>query len=105
MKLILNNITDRPSSYNQLKDVQSSNIVRLVEDSEIQKTIRFDEMSIDNGPDPTTEHINHGDISDLGAVIPHHFNGFVRNHFFDHSFSLDLMLDLDNIISLIRIIG
>ena len=37
------------------------------------------------------KHIDHGDISDLSAVIPHHFNGFVRNHFFDHSFGLDLM--------------
>ena len=55
MKLVLNNITDRPSSYNRLKDVQSSNIVRLIEDPEIKKTIRFDEMSIDNIPDPTTE--------------------------------------------------
>ena len=55
MKLVLNNITDRPSSYNRLKDVQSSNIVRLIEDPEIKKTIRFDEMSIENIPDPTTE--------------------------------------------------
>ena len=47
MKLVLNNITDRPSSYNRLKDVQSSNIVRLIEDPEIKKTIRFDEMSIE----------------------------------------------------------
>lgn len=70
MKLVLNNITDRPSSYNQLQDVQSSNIVRLVEDSDIQKTIRFDEMSIDNGPDPTTEQGGNKKLDELGLVYP-----------------------------------
>ena len=70
MKLILNNITDRPSSYNQLQDAQSSNIVRLVEDSEIKKTIRFDEMSIDNGPDPTTEQGGNKKMDELGLVYP-----------------------------------
>ena len=70
MKLILNNITDRPSSYNQLQDTQSSNIVRLVEDSEIKKTIRFDEMSIDNGPDPTTEQGGNKKMDELGLVYP-----------------------------------
>jgi len=70
MKLILNNITDRPSSYNQSQDIQSSNIVRLVEDSEIHKTIRFDEMSIDNGPDPTTEQGGNKKMDELGLVYP-----------------------------------
>ena len=44
MAIVLNNITDRPASYNKLQEVKSSNIVRLVEDSDIKKTIRFDEM-------------------------------------------------------------
>lgn len=70
MSIILNNITDRPSSYNVLQDVQSSNIVRLVEDSNIQKTIRFDEMSIDNGPDPTTEQGGNKKMDELGLVYP-----------------------------------
>lgn len=70
MKVILNNITDRPSSYNQLKDSQSSNIVRLVEDSEIKKTIRFDEMSIDNIPDPTTEQGGNKKMDEIGLVYP-----------------------------------
>ena len=70
MKLVLNNITDRPSSYNRLKDVQSSNIVRLIEDPEIKKTIRFDEMSIENIPDPTTEQGGDKKIDELGLVYP-----------------------------------
>ena len=70
MKLVLNNITDRPSSYNRLKDVQSSNIVRLIEDPEIKKTIRFDEMSIENIPDPTTEQGGNKKIDELGLVYP-----------------------------------
>ena len=70
MAIVLNNITDRPASYNQLQEVQSPNIVRLVEDSDIQKTIRFDEMSIDDGPDPTTEQGGNKKLDELGLVYP-----------------------------------
>ena len=70
MAIVLNNTTDRPASYNQLQDVKSSNIVRLVEDSNIKKTIRFDEMSIPNGPDPTSEQGGNKKLDELGLVYP-----------------------------------
>lgn len=70
MKVVLNNITDRPSSYNQIQDTQTSNIVRLVEDPNIKKAIRFDEMSIDYESDPLTDLGGNKKIDELGLVYP-----------------------------------
>lgn len=47
--MILNPKTDTPASYtNNKNDNQAINIVRLVEDEDIKKTIKFDEMSMDD---------------------------------------------------------
>jgi hypothetical protein len=70
MSIVLNNITDRPASYIKLEENHTPNIVRLVEDSEIIKTIRFDEMSLDDTPDPVTTMGGNKKVDELGLVYP-----------------------------------
>jgi len=50
--MVFNNPTDRPASYSVPDNTAVPNIVRLVEDPDVVKTIRFDELSIGNSPDP-----------------------------------------------------
>lgn len=67
---VLNNPTDRPASYIQLNEQKSSNLVRLVEDPDIQKTIRFDEMSIPESPDPADVQGGNRKLDEFGLVYP-----------------------------------
>ena len=50
--MVFNNPTDRPASYSIPENTSIPNIVRLVEDPDVKKKIKFDELSIDNFPDP-----------------------------------------------------
>lgn len=68
--MIFNNLTDRPASYYTPDDAQSTNIVRLVEDSTVKKTIRFDEMSIPDSPDPNNVQGGNVKVDELGLVYP-----------------------------------
>lgn len=68
--MVFNNLTDRPASYYTPTEDQASNIVRLVEDSTVQKTIRFDEMSVPDSPDPKTVQGGNTKVDELGLVYP-----------------------------------
>ena len=70
MAIVLNNLTDRPASYTDLNENKSSNLVRLVEDPEIEKTIRFDEMSLPDVPDPKDVQGGNTKLDELGLVYP-----------------------------------
>ena len=48
MSTVWNNITTEPASYAVIEEGGNSNIVRLVEDPEVKKTIKFDELSIEH---------------------------------------------------------
>lgn len=51
-------------------------------------------IEIDQLADPNSrgvEHVDHGNIPDLCAIVPHHLNGLIRNDFFDHCFRFDFM--------------
>ena len=111
MSIVLNNITDRPASYVKLEENHAPNIVRLVEDSEIIKTIRFDEMSLDDTPDPVTTMGGNRKTDELGLVYPMiRINDMIlaRQNIksmkismtgFMPSISLDLVFDNTNFIS------
>lgn len=47
MSTVWNNITTEPASYAVIEEGGNSNIVRLVEDPEVKKNIKFDELSIE----------------------------------------------------------
>lgn len=69
--MIFNNETDRPGSFNTATDDdQSTNMVRLIEDSTIEKTIRFDEMSVPDTPDPKNMLGGNTKTDELGLVYP-----------------------------------
>ena len=67
---VFNSLTDRPASYIQLNDQKSPNMVRLVEDPDIIKTIRFDEMSLQDSPDPADVQGGNRKADELGLVYP-----------------------------------
>jgi hypothetical protein len=67
--MILNNPTDRPASYIQANDSVAPNIVRLVEDSTVQKNIRFDEISLPDIPGPLTGPENQM-LNEIGLTYP-----------------------------------
>lgn len=71
--MIFNNKTDRPASYANVNSNlnQSPNIVRLIEDSNVEKTIRFDEMSLPDVPDPS-DNTQGGNkkLSEWGLTFP-----------------------------------
>ena len=48
MSVVFNNPTDRPSSFVEVDNPSTSKLVRLVEDPSVEKTIRFDEMSVES---------------------------------------------------------
>ena len=48
MSTVWNNITTEPASYAVVEEGGNSNIVRLVEDPEVKKNIKFDELSIEH---------------------------------------------------------
>ena len=48
MSTVWNNITTEPASYAVIEEGGNSNIVRLVEDPEVKKNIKFDELSIEH---------------------------------------------------------
>ena len=48
MSTVWNNITTEPASYSVIEEGGNSNIVRLVEDPEVKKNIKFDELSIEH---------------------------------------------------------
>ena len=68
--MVFNNPTDRPSSYYQSDNTIAPNIVRLVEDPTVEKTIRFDELSIDDTPDPTDVQGGNKKIDAWGLQFP-----------------------------------
>ena len=68
--MIFNNETDKPASYANINSDQSSNMVRLIEDSTINKTIRFDEMSLPNIPDPIDVQGGNSKFNELGLSYP-----------------------------------
>ena len=70
MSIVLNAQTDRPASYIQLENMVSSNLVRLVEDPDIPKKIRFDEISITNTSDPNTQIGGNKKLDEVGLVYP-----------------------------------
>ena len=71
MAIVLNTLTDRPASYiDDLNENKSSNLVRLVEDPEIEKTIRFDEMSLPDVPDPKDVQGGNTKVDQLGLEYP-----------------------------------
>lgn len=67
--MILNNPTDRPASYIQTNQAKSPNMVRLVEDTDIKKTIKFDEMSIPDVSGPLTGPENKI-LNEIGLTYP-----------------------------------
>jgi len=69
--MIFNNPTDRPASYTSESDEESlSNLVRLVEDPDIAKTIRFDEMSVEEGSSHADVQGGDTKMGELGLVYP-----------------------------------
>jgi len=70
MSIVLNNITDRPASYVPVMESQPANIIRLVEDPTVIKTIQFDEISVPDTPDPTTTQGGNIKTSELGLAFP-----------------------------------
>lgn len=68
--MIFNNPTDRPASYIELDNNKTSNLVRLVEDPDVEKTIRFDEMSLSE--DPQHYDVQGGDsrANEMGLMFP-----------------------------------
>lgn len=67
--MILNNPTDRPASYIQADNTKAPNLVRLVEDPDVRKMIRFDEMSLPDVPGPLTGPENKI-LSEIGLTYP-----------------------------------
>ena len=70
MNITLTNITERPASYITPIDDANPNIVRLVEDPEIKKSIRFDEMNLPGIPDPESPNGGNHKLDELGLVYP-----------------------------------
>lgn len=70
MEIVLNNIADRPASFSQASDDQYFEMVRLVEDSEIKKNIKFDEISVEDVEDPITDQDGNRKEDELGLVYP-----------------------------------
>ena len=68
--MIFNNPTDRPASYSQATENGSSNLVRLVEDPDVVKSIRFDEMSIEGPAHSIDIQGGNSKIGELGLSFP-----------------------------------
>ena len=97
--MILNNPTDRPASYIQTTETKIPNMVRLVEDTDIQKTIRFDEMSIPDVPGPLTGPENKI-LNEIGLTYPMiRINDFVL----DRKNIMSMYISLSNFIPTIRL--
>ena len=68
--MIFNNPTDRPASYVEDVKSTSSNLVRLVEDPDIKKTIRFDELSISSKTDNIDIQGGGTKLDEVGLAYP-----------------------------------
>ncbi len=68
--MVFNNPTDRPASFVEQDNEVSSSLVRLVQDPDVEKTIRFDEMSIDAGPEHFDTQGGDTKMGELGLVYP-----------------------------------
>ena len=68
--MVFNNPTDRPASYVQQDNEKVPNMVRLVEDTTVEKTIRFDEMSLPDIPDVMTGGPENKILKEIGMTYP-----------------------------------
>ena len=70
MSTVWNNITAEPASYTVIEEGGNSNIVRLVEDPEVKKNIKFDELSIKHASMETVGGHASEQALLVGAVYP-----------------------------------
>ena len=68
--MVFNNPTDRPASYVQQDNEKTPNLVRLIEDTTVTKTIRFDEMSLPDIPDVMTGGPENKMLNEIGMTYP-----------------------------------
>ena len=66
--MVFNNPTDRPTSYTEETNTSTSKLVRLVEDPDVVKTIRFDEISIETGDERIDVQGGGTKMGELGLV-------------------------------------
>ena len=70
MPLVFNNPTDRPSSFVEAGNPSTSKLVRLVEDPSVDKTIRFDEMSVESNNEHLDVQGGGSKMGELGLTYP-----------------------------------